>query len=211
MIRFLSPLRLVLLAALTLLVVAGFVLVPTGTSLPIHWNFAGEVDATAPREVALLLPAAIVAVLWLAFALVGRIARPAELEAGRHIASAAATLVIALAIVVETAVVAIGLGYEVAIVQVIAVTLSVLLLAVGNALPKSQPNAYAGIRIPSTLRDPANWQATHRLGGLLSMIGGAVLFIAAFLAPSAQLVFWLLACVAIPMLVAMGYSILRHP
>ncbi len=206
---FLSPIRLALVLALAAAVVAGFVLVPAGASLPIHWNIEGVADAFAPREVALLIPVAMVALVWLVFALVGRFGRRAELDAGRHVTSAAITLVIALALVIELATLAIGLGQDVDIVRLIAIAFAVLLVVLGNALPKSQPNSYAGIRIPSTLRDPANWQATHRLGGVLAIAGGLVLLVAAFAIPTGQLIYWLLACTFIPMLVAILYSIGR--
>ena len=114
---------------------------------------------------------------------------------------------------IEVATVLLGLGYAVGIAQVIAVAMAMLLLVLGNALPKSQPNSYAGIRIPTTLRDPANWQATHRLGGTLSILGGLVLLAAAFLVPASSLFFWLLGCVFVPMLAATLYSLVyarRH-
>ena len=69
--------------------------------------------------------------------------------------------------------------------------------------------------MPTTLRDPANWQATHRLGGVLAIVGGLILIAAALLVPRQQLIIWLIACVLVPMLVAAGYSLVyarrHHP
>ncbi len=38
---------------------------------------------------------------------------------------------------------------------------------------------FAGIRLPWTMRNPANRQATNRLGGVLLMVGGLVMVVAA--------------------------------
>ncbi len=215
MINFFTPLRLVLLAAMAAALIVGFVLVPAGTELPIHWGFSGEADAFAGREVALLLPAAVVAVVWIIFLAIGRFASPRQQEAGRYIAGVSLTALTAIFLAIEVMLVLIGTGAPVNVVQVLAVAFGVLLLVLGNAMPKSQPNSFAGIRMPTTLRDPANWQATHRLGGVLAIVGGLILITAALLVPRQQLIIWLIACVLVPMLVAAGYSLVyarrHHP
>ena len=92
-------------------------------------------------------------------------------------------------------------------VHVVGFAIAALLLVLGNAMPKSRPNAYAGIRLPTTLRSEANWQATHRLGGWLTMAGGLVLLGATLLVPASALVWWVICCVVVPMLIASGYSL----
>lgn len=48
----------------------------------------------------------------------------------------------------------------------------VLLVALGNVLPKLPRNGLVGIRTPWTLADPVVWERTHRLGGYLVTIAG---------------------------------------
>ena len=48
----------------------------------------------------------------------------------------------------------------------------VLMVALGNVLPKLPRNGLVGIRTPWTLADPAVWERTHRLGGYLLMAAG---------------------------------------
>lgn len=50
----------------------------------------------------------------------------------------------------------------------------VLLVALGNVLPKLPRNGLVGIRTPWTLADPAVWERTHRLGGYLVTAAGLV-------------------------------------
>lgn len=213
MIRFFTPIRILLLAAMAASLVAGFVLVPPGTELPIHWGLDGEADGFLPRDLALLLPAAVVVLVWGIFLAVARFASPSDVAAGRYVTGVTLTALTTIFLAIEIMLVLVGVGAPVNVVQVLAIGFGLLLLVLGNAMPKSQPNSFAGIRMPTTLRDPANWQATHRLGGVLAIAGGIVLLAAALLAPRQQLGWWLIGCIVLPMLTAAAYSLLyaRRP
>jgi len=203
----LGPLRVVLLVGLVVAAVAGLVLVPVGKVLPIHWGLSGAADGFAPRELALLMPLVIAAIAWGIFLLLPRFARHDDIDAGKRPLGVALTALTALALLLEVAIVLIGVGVDVNMVQVISIAIGALMIVLGNALPKSQRNSLAGLRIPSTLKDPANWQATHRLTGFLSIGGGVLLIIVALVAPVTALIWWLLACVLIPFAVGVLYSI----
>lgn len=58
-----------------------------------------------------------------------------------------------------------------------------LLAVLGNVLSKTRPNWLIGIRTPWTLSSDKSWDVTHRWGGRLMMLGGAVSAIAFLLAP----------------------------
>jgi uncharacterized membrane protein len=207
MISFFTPFRLFLLGAVGVTVGVGLAVVPPGTSLPVHWNMAGEPDAFLPRELALLMPAAIVFLAWAIFIFVDRRMTPEQREAGASMVGVAVTALTATFLFIGIATVAIGAGLEVSMVQVVAIALSLMLLVLGNAMPKSRPNGYAGIRLPTTLQSESNWLATHRLGGVLTIVGGIALLVAAFLAPANVLLWWIIGCVIGPMLVATVYSL----
>jgi uncharacterized membrane protein len=49
-----------------------------------------------------------------------------------------------------------------------------LMIALGNLMPKLPRNGLIGIRTPWTLADPTVWERTHRLGGYLCTIAGLV-------------------------------------
>jgi uncharacterized membrane protein len=204
---FFTPIRVALVVALVAAFVAGLLLVPAGTMLPVHWGPSGEADGFLPREGALLVPLVMVAVVWVIFLAVSRFARPADLAAGRHSYGVVVTAITGLALVMEVATVLIGIGVPVNMVQVLGFALGALLVVLGNVLPKSQPNSFAGIRLPTTLHDPANWQATHRLTGLLCIISGLVLLVVAALLPAPSLIWWLLGCVFVPILIGVVYSL----
>jgi len=59
----------------------------------------------------------------------------------------------------------IALGQPFRVEKVVPLAVSVLLLVVGNYLPKIKQNYTIGIKLPWTLADEENWKKTHRLAG----------------------------------------------
>lgn len=63
----------------------------------------------------------------------------------------------------------------------ITVPLAVLMIIIGNYMPKCKQNRTMGIKLPWTLANEENWQKTHRLAGILWVICGVLVLPAAFL------------------------------
>ncbi|HWA18511.1 MAG TPA: SdpI family protein [Devosia sp.] len=210
MIRLTSPINLLLLAIGIVATAAGFLLISPNIDLPVHWGLDGQVDAMLPRNWALLQMPGAVAAVWLIFWAIGRWGNRERQQASTHVMNAALPAVTGLLILVQVLIVLVGLGYPVDVVRAIVIGLALLEIVLGNALPKSQPNWVAGIRIPTTLNDPANWQATHRLTGLLMMLGGLATFIAALLlSASGPLLIAVLAALLVPIVVGTVYSLVH--
>lgn len=203
----LTPLNLVLIVLLAAATIAGFALIPADAILPIHWGFTGEADGFLPRNGALLLlPAIALAVVVLLVVLMRVVARE-RVEAARHAMMTVIPSLLGLFLAVQIAVVMIGTGIAVDMVRVVVLGLGVLYAVLGNVMPKTQPNAFAGIRLPWTMRDPVNWQATNRFGGLLMMLGGLAMVAAALLTGHAPtLLIATLAAVFLPIAVVTIYS-----
>ena len=64
--------------------------------------------------------------------------------------------------------------------------LGVMLLIVGNYMPKCTMNIWMGIRVPWTYSSEANWHATHRFAGRVYVVTGLACLCCAFI-PSAKL------------------------
>ncbi|OCP26404.1 MULTISPECIES: SdpI family protein [unclassified Ensifer] len=172
-----SPLVLPLAAALVATTLAGYLMILPGSELPIHWGVDGKPDGFWPRDRALLMAPISATIVLALVAFADRFA-PGR-QAGHHVAAAASTGVLALFTAIQTVIVLIGLGIDVSMVRVIAFAMGLLSVVIGNVMPKSQPNGFAGLRLPWTLADPANWAATHRLTGRLMLISGIMLMLAA--------------------------------
>lgn len=59
--------------------------------------------------------------------------------------------------------------------------MGLLFIIIGNYMPKCKQSYTIGLKIPWTLNDEANWNATHRFAGKLWVIGGIFMLPAAFL------------------------------
>ena len=74
------------------------------------------------------------------------------------------------------------------------VLLAVLFIIIGNYMPKCKQNFTIGIKIPTTLNSEENWNATHRVAGVVWVICGILLLPLVFL-PERLLPFALIAVI----------------
>lgn len=86
-----------------------------------------------------------------------------------------------MAFTVETIMVLYALGRLTNIGTVTLCLLAVLMIVLGNYMPKSRPNKFFGVRTPKTLSDEAVWNKVHRFTGYVMMIAGIVLMILALM------------------------------
>ena len=79
--------------------------------------------------------------------------------------------------------------------------LGLIFVMMGNYMPKLKVNHTVGIRLPWTLQSEDNWHKTHRLAGILWVLGGLILLLEAGIqfAISYVLVLVILAIVVIPL------------
>ena len=181
--------------------------VASGTELAVHWNAAGEADGFQPALPALLWPAGLSLVVGLLMAAIPRL-EPLQdrLDASAPVLRAKWIGMMGLMIYVQVMIAAPVLGWRVGP-DLLLAGVGLLLVMVGNALPKSRPGFFVGIRTPWTLTDTDNWIATHRLGGKLMMAAGAAMVVAAFVPLAAQWRLWaMLAPVIAASLVPVVYS-----
>lgn len=59
--------------------------------------------------------------------------------------------------------------------------IGVLMILLGNYMPKTRPNLTFGIKLPWTVTNEEVWRKTHRLAGWLMVLGGIITIAAAFL------------------------------
>jgi uncharacterized membrane protein len=72
------------------------------------------------------------------------------------------------------AILAHSLGVPVDMSRMPRVVYGILMIGLGNVMPKLPRNGLVGIRTPWTLADPAVWERTHRVGGYLVTAAGLV-------------------------------------
>ena len=181
-----------------------------GLRLPTHWNIAGEADGFASKWTALMIPPGTIAALSLLFWFLPAIeprAKGLERSQGLYLWGWAALLF--MGVVIEFVLVAVALGWDVPVNQVMVASIGAMLIPIGNQLGKSRSMYLIGLRTPWTLASEEVWIKTHRLAGKLMVAGGLIAIAAAALPlPSGLLGTVMIAVIAIAAAVPIVYSLL---
>ena len=139
--------------------------------MPIHWNAAGEVDGWTGKATGVFLgPVILLIVHWLCVLVTGL--DPKNKDKNEKAKQLILWILPMLSLLVNGLVYAAALGREVNVATLMPSLLGVLLVVLGNILPKCSRNSTIGIKIPWTLHSDENWYATHRLAGKVWIAGG---------------------------------------
>lgn len=172
------------IAPMVVLLMLAAVLVAWGSlpeQVPTHWGVSGEADAWGSRSSLFILPAVALG-LWGLFMMLIRIGpRHENLARSRETWWLVANCSIVMLAVVHFTQLAAGLGWQVDVSRLVLVASCILVVAIGNYLPRMKPNWWMGIRTPWTLESDEVWRETHRVGGRWMVIGGVVAALAVFL------------------------------
>lgn len=153
-------------------------------TIPIHFNIKGEVDGWGDRESIFLLPVILGAVSLMSYALLSNLKsidpkRAEKVDDGQYKKMALFLVVFlsALSLVIMYSTVHQGIRIE----QLLFPLLGLFFAGFGSFMPKIKQNYFAGFRLPWTLENEGNWNATHQLAGRVWMIGGAIQFLTGLL------------------------------
>ena len=190
----------------------------TGPSA-VHWGISGVADRFAPRDEALLMfglipGAAIFVALLLSLVPYIEPLRENLLRGRRAYLSAWVGVQAMLALVAVGVALVTAQSAGVAtpnvnlFVRAMIAGAAVMLMFVGDALPKTRPNFFLGVRTPWTLTSDLAWERTHRFAGRLLVLVGLWGVIAAFVLNGVALAFALSAPLIAVALLACVYSYL---
>lgn len=65
--------------------------------------------------------------------------------------------------------------------KLVPITIGILLIVLGNYMPRIKFNWFVGIKTPWTLSNEEVWKGTHRFAGYMFVIAGVLIVISAFL------------------------------
>ena len=154
--------------------------------VPTHWGIDGNPDGWSSKASAVfVMPCILLAVHWLAM-----FANSNEKISGKQnprVMGIVFWLVPVVSLVVNGMMYAYALGREVDVMFILPSALGLMLIIIGNYLPKCLQSRTVGIRVKWTLEDEENWNATHRFGGKVWVAAGilsiACVFLPDFLIP----------------------------
>lgn len=173
-------------SVVTLLPILGGVLLwdKMPEQVPFHWNINGEVDNWVSRPVAVfVMPFVLLGFQWLCFFLTRL--DPKHKDKSPKLMGLVLWIIPVMNLLLNVIVYLAALDREVNIEVVIPLFFGALFVVIGNYLPKCEPSYTVGIKLPWTLEDEQNWNATHRLAGWLWVAGGLLIMPCTLLPPVA--------------------------
>lgn len=147
--------------------------------LPTHWNFRGEVDKYSSRFDAMVLTQGVLVIMnaVLLFMLDND---PRNKKQNNFVMTISKLTLPLLMLVIYIITIMSGFGREVKVSTILPIFIGLLIIAIGNYLPKTRRNYTMGIKLPWTLNSDENWRRTHRLGGICFIGIGLSLIISIF-------------------------------
>ena len=76
---------------------------------------------------------------------------------------------------------ALSLGLDISVSNIMTAAMGLMFAVIGNYLPKCRMNSTMGIKVPWAYTSEENWNATHRFGGRVWVIGGLTITLCALL------------------------------
>lgn len=167
--------------------------------LIIHWNSAGEPDGYAPKVLGIFgLPLLMCGLnLFLQF----RMRTDPKIEnASKTLVFLAKWIIPVLTLILMPVTLFASMGAEIPVLVIVPLLLGVILIAIGNYLPKSKQSYMVGIRLPWTLNSEENWNRTHHLAGYLWIGAGVLLLLLCAFLPAV----WFLPVLGIILILVAG-------
>lgn len=177
--------------------------------IAIHWDFAGNADGYAGKSMGAFGLPLLLLILQLVVCF-GVFSDPKRKNQSAAMRTISIWIIPVLGLVLQPMTLLSALGHDVPITTVVMLIVGVLFIICGNYLPKSRQNYTVGIKLPWTLADADNWNRTHRLAGVLWIIGGILFLIMPFLPAGAGIWILFAVCLTVMILVPVGYSFLLY-
>ena len=147
--------------------------------MPSHWGINGEVDGWSKKPFAVFgLSTLMIATQWICtFAATFD---PRHKNYNPKMLKLVLWICPVISNVLHTLTYAAALGYSPRIEMIMPVLVGVMFIVIGNYLPKCPQTYTMGIKLPWTLNSEENWNATHRFGGKVWVLGGIVSIFSGF-------------------------------
>lgn len=115
------------------------------------------------------------------FCLIATSVDPKQKNIGKKALGIVFWIMPATSLIMCTMTYAIALGVRVDVGFVVSVFIGLLLIVLGNMMPKARQNYSFGIKTPWALDDPENWSRSNRVGGFCMVLAGVVVVLTSFL------------------------------
>ena len=145
-----------------------------------HWGFDGQADGWSGKPFAIICPPILMLLgHWLCIFFTAR--DPGNQGKNKKISSLVLWIIPVTSNLICGMMYAMALGLEFSPVAPMTALMGLLFAAMGNYMPKTRMNSTIGIKVYWAYTSQENWNATHRFGGKVWVIGGICMMFAALL------------------------------
>jgi uncharacterized membrane protein len=168
---------LILIAASIVATIAFYPNLPE--TIPMHWNFRGQIDGRGPRSTAWIMPGVMVALLGLFLILPKLSPKPFDLDRTQSAYLFVMVLTIGLMGYIHAMMLWAAFSPKVDVSRALVGGLMLMMALMGNVLGKIKRNLYMGVRTPWTIANDRVWADTHRVAAWWLVGAGLTGFIIA--------------------------------
>lgn len=174
-----------------LFILAPFAIIPLiwnslPEQIPMHWNFAGEIDSWSPKYPGIFYIPLLNVVMYVLFLVIPKIDPRKQNYSLFEGAYKKLRLVFSGFILYMFVIITlVSTGYDLNVKMFIVNGILVLFLIFGNFMGNLRSNYFVGFRVPWTLEFPEVWTKTHRFAGKTWVIGSIIMFLLGFVLPDA--------------------------
>lgn len=180
---------------------------PEGIEIPLHWGIDGTPDRYGPAWEGLFMPPGVMALVLTIFSVLKWIEpRQENLEKSSTARGGIALAVVLMMLILQAGTIAFVFGNEVPMVRLALFAVGLTLMVVGNFLGKTRSNFFIGIRTPWTLSSDEVWRKTHRLGGKVFMLAGALVGVGAWVLSESNLTHLIIVVIVPAIFIPATYS-----
>ena len=175
-----------------------------------HWGAGGTPTWSAPKHLAIFITPVMLAVINLIVATLMN-SNSAVQKNPKKVQQMVLWLVPIISVFVNLGILLANLDTNFDIMIASLAFVGLLLIIIGNYLPKTRQNYLIGVRVSWTLNDADNWNKTHRLAGKTCILAGFLLLIGAVLPHNqSALTFLLISILILVAVIPITYSYILH-
>lgn len=163
------------------LIIIGFFYDQLPSQVPLHWGFDSQVRYGAKNSVWLLGALPIVFTILTIFLPLIDPRRKNYAKFSRQYRALITFVNLFILIFLGFLLLEITYPGQISINRLVPIMLGILFIFIGNIMPKFKSNFYLGIKTPWTLSSDDVWYKTHRLAGILWVVGGVLIILSAFI------------------------------
>ena len=143
--------------------------------LPMHWNIKGEVDRWGSKSELWIMPFLLPGLIYLIMLIVPAIDPKQQLEKMEGKYEQFKFIMVLFMSILALYIIYSAQQQSLMAPNALFVLIGLMFAGIGNYFQTIKPNYFLGIRTPWTLENEIVWKQTHKMGGVLWMVGGLVI------------------------------------